>query len=306
MASSKIAIYSALFANLAIAVVKFIAAGVTGSSAMVSEGIHSVVDTGNEVLLLLGIHKSKRPADIRRPFGYGKDLYFWSFIVSLLIFAVGAGVSFYEGVMHLRHPSEVKNPLWNYLVLGFAFVFDGFSFIVAFRQFNKERGQTSFWKAVKQSKDPTTFVVLFEDAADVFGLIVAFLGVSLGQYFHNAYFDGVASIIIGFILSGVSVVLARESYSLLMGETASPEVLEHVVQLATSEKNIIRVEHPLSMFLGPEEIVLVLYAVFPNDLTTQQINATIERIKNKINEQYPFFKRILIQPSESKDEYILE
>jgi len=297
VASNNIAVYSALFANLAIAVVKFIAAGITGSSAMVSEGIHSVVDTGNEVLLLLGIHKSKRPADTKRPFGYGKDLYFWSFIVSLLIFGVGAGVSFYEGIMHLLHPTVIKDPFWNYVVLAFALVFDGISFVIALRQFNKERGTTSFWQAVRKSKDPTNFVVLFEDAADVCGLLVAFAGVFLGHYLQNPYYDGAASIVIGCILTAVSVVLARESYSLLMGETASPEVLEHVVQLATGDQNIVRVEQPLSMFLGPEEIVLVLYAVFPPQLTTADITETIERLKQKINTEYPFFKRIFITPS---------
>ncbi len=296
MPSSKIAIYSALFANLAIAAVKFIAAGVTGSSAMVSEGIHSVVDTGNEVLLLLGISKSQRPPDKKRPFGYGKDLYFWSFIVSLLIFAVGAGVSFYEGVMHLQHPNEISDPLWNYVVLGFALVFDGTSFIIALKQFNKERGDTPFWQAVEKSKDPTNFVVLFEDAADVVGLLIAFAGVFLGHYFHNALFDGFASIAIGLLLSAVAILLARESYSLLMGETASPEVLEHIMQMASEDENIIQVEHPMSMFLGPEEIVLVLYAVFPDGLTTRELNNTMERIKHRIIEKYPYFKRIIIQP----------
>jgi cation diffusion facilitator family transporter len=297
MASSKIAVYSALFANLAIAVVKFIAAGVTGSSAMVSEGIHSVVDTGNEVLLLLGIHKSKRPADAQRPFGYGKELYFWSFIVSLLIFAVGAGVSFYEGIRHLQEPTMITNPFWNYLVLGFALLFDGMSFTVAWRQFNKERGTTPFWQAVKGSRDPTNFVVLFEDAADVLGLLVAFAGVFLGHYFKNPYFDGLASIIIGFILTAVSVVLARESYSLLMGETATPAVLKHVVQLTTEDPNVKAVGEPLSMFLGPEEIVLVLYTEFLETLTTQELLTTIERIKKTILQLYPYFKRILIQPT---------
>lgn len=295
MASSKIAVYSALFANLAIAITKFIAAGITGSSAMVSEGIHSVVDTGNEVLLLLGIHKSKKPPDQHRPFGYGKELYFWSFIVSLLIFAVGAGVSFYEGVMHLRHPANITNPLWNYLVLGFALLFDGTSFIIAFRQFNKERGDIPFWKAVRRSKDPTNFVVLFEDAADVLGILVAFAGVLLGHYFQNPYFDGIASLIIGLILTAVSVVLARESYSLLMGETASDEVLRDVMQMITADKKIVKVEYPLSMFLGPEEIILVLNATFPDNLTTREINTTIEKTREKISERYPYFKKIFIQ-----------
>lgn len=297
MASSKIAVYSALFANLAIAVTKFVAAGVTGSSAMVSEGIHSTVDTGNEVLLLLGIRRSSRPADANRPFGYGKELYFWSFIVSLLIFAVGAGISFYEGITHLQHPTLIEKPFWNYIVLGFALLFDGASFIIALREFNKERGAQSIWKAVKRSKDPTNFVVLFEDAADVAGLLVAFAGVWLGHHFQNAYFDGAASIIIGLILTGISVVLARESYGLLMGETASREILSDVMQIAADEKEVLEVHHPLSMFLGPEEIVLVIHAIFAEDLTTQQINATIEKIKKRTQERYPYFKRIFIQPS---------
>lgn len=297
MASSKVAVYSALFANLAIAIVKFIAAGITGSSAMVSEGIHSVVDTGNEVLLLLGINRSKRPPDANRPFGYGKELYFWSFIVSLLIFAVGAGVSFYEGIMHLQNPSVIKDPFWNYIVLGLALLFDGISFIIALRQFNKERTSTRFWLAIKKSKDPTNFVVLFEDAADVSGLIVALASVWLGQRLHNPYIDGIASIIIGLILTTVSVVLARESYGLLMGETASPEVLQQVLKLAGAQPGIIKVARPLSMFLGPEEIILVLYATFREELTTSQINATIEKINKDINDEFPYFKRIFIQPS---------
>ena len=296
MASSKIAVYSALFANLAIAVIKFIAAGITGSSAMVSEGIHSVVDTGNEVLLLVGIHKSNRPADAKRPFGYGKELYFWSFIVSLLIFAVGAGVSFYEGITHIQHPEIVKDPIWNYIVLGAALLFDGTSFIIALKQFNKERAGTPFWAAVKKSKDPTNFVVLFEDSADVLGLLVAFAGVWLGHYFQNAYFDGFASIVIGLILSAVSVVLARESYGLLMGETASPEVLQHILQMVSDDEDVIKANNPLSMFLGPEEIVLVLYVTFPNNLTTNTMSIAIKRIKKKINGKYPYFKRILLQP----------
>jgi cation diffusion facilitator family transporter len=282
LASSNIAVYSALFANLAIAITKFIAAGVTGSSAMISEGIHSIVDTGNEVLLLVGIKKSRRPADEKRPFGYGKDLYFWSFIVSLLIFAIGAGISFYEGFSHIRHPTLIENPFWNYIVLGFALVFDGTSFTIALREFNKERGNQSFWSAVKKSKDPTNFVVLFEDAADVLGLLVAFAGVFLGHYFQNAYFDGISSIIIGIILTAVAVVLARESYGLLMGETASPEVIQHVEALFSNEPEIVKVIHSRSMFLGPEEIVLAINIEFIDALDTRQMTETIDRIKENV------------------------
>lgn len=297
MASSKIAIYSALFANLAIACIKFVAAIITGSSAMISEGIHSVVDTGNEVLLLLGLHRSKKPPDAQRPFGYGKELYFWSFVVSILIFAVGAGISFYEGIMHVMHPSMLSKLLWNYIVLGAALLFDGTSFIIALKNFNQQRGDQAFWAAVKRSKDPASFVVLLEDAADVLGLLVAFAGVWLGHYFQNPYFDGIASILIGCILTGISVVLARESHSLLMGESASSAVLKEVVQLASNEPEVITVGPPLSMYLGPEEIVLVLNAVLKPELTTEAILAVSERIKNKIQKGYPLFKQIIIQPT---------
>src|SRR6478735_11011174 len=238
MAASKFPIYSALGANLAIAITKFIAAGYTGSSAMLSEGIHSVVDTLNEILLLYGIKRSQKPADAKRPFGYGKELYFWAFMVSVMIFGIGGGISFYEGVNHLLHPEPIENPKWNYLVLGFAFVFDGFSFITARREFKRQRGDTGFWKAVRHSKDPSTFVVLFEDAADLVGLTLAFLGVFLGEYFHNPHLDGLASILIGCVLTAVSVVLAPDSRSLLMGETAEPAIIEAVTAITEAHPTV--------------------------------------------------------------------
>jgi cation diffusion facilitator family transporter len=296
MASSKLPIYSALFANLAIAITKFVAAAITGSSAMLSEGIHSVVDTSNEVLLLLGIRQSQKPPDEKRPFGYGKELYFWSFIVSILIFGVGGGISFYEGIMHLRHPVVIENPFWNYIVLGIALLFDGSSFIIAFKAFNKKRGNTGFWEAVKRSKDPTTFVVLFEDAADVLGLAIAFIGVALGHTFKAPYWDGIASIAIGAILTGVSLVLARESRSLLMGESASPKILDDIVNMAQKDPAVTGVQPPLSMYMAPEEIILILKTGFKKELTTSEISNSIEQIKMNIQNKYPSFKHILIEP----------
>lgn len=295
MASSKIAVYAALFANIAIAVTKFIAAAVTGSSAMLSEGIHSVVDSGNEFLLLFGIKRSRKPPDENRPFGYGRELYFWSFIVSLLIFGVGAGLSFYEGITHLQHPEVIENPLWNYIVLGFAFVFDGTSFVIAVRQFNKERGSQSFWQAVKRSKDPTTFVVLFEDAADVLGIMVAFSGIWLGHTLQNPFFDGLASIVIGIILAAISVVLARESYGLLMGESASKGLLKQVIEMVKAKPEITETEFPLSVFLGPEEIVLVLIAAFKKELTVSEVTIVIDNLRKEIQNSFPYFKRVIIQ-----------
>jgi cation diffusion facilitator family transporter len=296
MASSKIAIYSALGANLLIAITKFVAAAITGSSAMVSEGIHSLVDTSNEILLLLGISKSKRKADANRPFGYGKELYFWSFIVSILIFGVGAGVSFYEGITHLQNPHVIKDPFWNYIVLASAFLFDGISFIVALKNFNNHRGKEPFWKAVKKSKDPTSFVVLFEDAADVLGLAVAFLGVYFGHLLQNPYFDGIASILIGLILTAVSIVLTRESRSLLMGETLSSQVMDRVLALAKSHSAVENISDCLSMILGPEESLLILKPVIKKDLSSSQLIEAVDSIKKSIRSDFPNIKQIYIEP----------
>ncbi|MFL5810533.1 MAG: cation diffusion facilitator family transporter [Flavisolibacter sp.] len=296
MSSSKFAIYSALCANLLIAITKFIAAAVTKSSAMLSEGIHSMVDTSNEILLLLGIRKSKKEPDSKRPFGYGKEIYFWSFIVSILIFGVGAGISFYEGITHLQHPQVIRNPLWNYIVLGIAFLFDGISFIIALKTFNKQRGDQPFWTSVKKSKDPTSFVVLFEDAADVLGLTVAFLGVYLGHAYQNPYFDAIASIIIGLILTAVSLVLTKESKSLLMGETTSPEVIDDVTKIANSHFAVHNIRQQLSMVLSPKETLLILKLNVKKDLSSSQIIEAIESIKNKIRAKHPNIRQLFIEP----------
>ncbi|QNF33621.1 cation diffusion facilitator family transporter [Adhaeribacter swui] len=296
MAASKVPLYSALAANLAIAITKFIAAGVTGSSAMISEGIHSVVDTANEVLLLYGIHRSNKPADARRPFGYGKELYFWAFIVSILIFGIGGGISFYEGISHLQHPNLIEDPKWNYIVLGFAFLFDGASYITAQREFTRQRAGTPFWRAVRQSKDPSTFVVLFEDAADLLGLTVAFLGVFLGHYYQNPYFDAMASIIIGLILTTISALLLRESRSLLMGETADETLLAQVVQLALENPAVVRVDKPLSMHMGPEEIIVLVPLTFQEDILSREITVAIKDIRQSIQSQLPNITQLYIEP----------
>jgi len=296
MAASKLPIYSAFAANLAIAVTKFVAASITGSSAMISEGIHSLVDTSNEVLLLMGIAQSKKPADENRPFGYGKELYFWSFVVSILIFGIGGGISFYEGITHLQHPSPIEDPFWNYIVLGFATLFDGLSFITALKEFNVQRGSQPFWSAVKRSKDPSTFVVLFEDAGDLLGLTVAFLGVLLGHYFNNPYFDGAASILIGLILMAISSLLARESRSLLMGESLDQTTLQQVTALTEKDATVLKVLRPMSMYMGPEEIILVLIIAFEPDLTTVEINTAIDRIRATIQGEHPSIRHIYIEP----------
>ncbi|MXV52374.1 cation diffusion facilitator family transporter [Pedobacter sp. HMF7647] len=296
MPASKIPLYSALVANLLIAITKFFAAGITGSSAMVSEGIHSLVDTANEVLLLLGIEKSKKPADKQRPFGYGKELYFWAFVVSVLIFGVGGGISFYEGVTHLIHPTEIQDPKWNYIVLGIAFLFDGISFLTARKEFRRQRGKTPFWQAVKSSKDPSTFVVLFEDAADLLGLITAFLGVFLGHHYNNPVFDALASMVIGCILTFISIILLRESRSLLMGEAIDEEALQQIIKIIEGDESVKSVLHHRSMYQSPEEIILALNIIFEKELTTTQITTSITRIRELIQTEYPSIKHILVEP----------
>jgi cation diffusion facilitator family transporter len=296
VAASKVPIYSALIANLLIAITKFVAAAVTGSSAMISEGIHSLVDTGNEVLLLYGMKRSKKPADTLRPFGYGQELYFWAFIVSVLIFAVGGGISFYEGVTHILHPEHMKDPKWNYIVLAFAFVFDGISLITALKDFNRQRGNTPFWEYVRISKDPTTFVVVFEDSADVLGLLVAFLGVFLGHRLNNPYYDGAASIVIGLLLTFISIMLAKESRSLLMGESADPRLLSEIRLIVERDPSIRVAHHQLSTYLAPEELLLLLKVSFDQELNSNQVASSIRRIRLNIQEAYPEIKQIYIQP----------
>src|ERR1700730_15449274 len=202
---SRVAIFAAILGNVAIALTKFIAAYFSGSSAMLSEGIHSLVDTGNGGLMLLGLRKSQKPADAEHPFGYGKELYFWTLIVAIVIFAVGGGISAYEGLLHVLHPKPFENPLLNYVVLGLAFVFEGYSFVIAYKTFQSEQGEQTIWESIETRKDPTTYTVLFEDSAALLGLVVAFVGVFLAHKLNNPYFDGAASIMIGVILAVVAV-----------------------------------------------------------------------------------------------------
>ncbi|TGD78611.1 cation diffusion facilitator family transporter [Hymenobacter wooponensis] len=294
--SSKVAILAALGANLAIAIIKFVAAAFTGSSAMMAEGIHSVVDTANEWLLLLGLRSSQRPASDKRPFGYGKELYFWSFIVAICIFAIGGGISIYEGIQHLRDPGPLKDPTWNYVVLGLAFLFDGASFLVARRTFNAQRGQMSFWKAFRGSKDPSIFVVLFEDAADLLGLSVAFLGVFLSHQLQNPYLDGVASLLIGGILLVVAGLLLRENKSLLLGEPAELALLQAVRALARTDSAVVDADTPMTSYLSPHEILMVLRVEFQPDLHTADLTEGVQRLQQAIRQQYPDIRHLFIEP----------
>lgn len=295
-AESKTAVFAAILGNFAIAVMKFTAAAFTGSSAMLSEGIHSLVDTGNGGLLLLGISRSKQPADEMHPFGYGKELYFWALIVAVMIFGVGGGISIYEGVMHLIHPSELHDPTWNYVVLGLAMIFEGIVFYVAFKEFQTLRREgEGFWQAIKVSKDPTTFTVLFEDSAAMLGLIVAFIGVFLSHYFNNPYIDGAASVVIGIILCTVAGFLVYESKGLLVGEGADRQTLESIKELLSAEPGVKKVIKPLTMHFGPRTILLTVDIEFDKKLSALEVEQAVDRLENSINEKYPDIKHIYIE-----------
>ncbi|HEY4195420.1 MAG TPA: cation diffusion facilitator family transporter [Mucilaginibacter sp.] len=293
---SKAFLYVSLAVDVLIAISKFIAAAITGSSSMIAEGIHSVIDASSQLLLLWGIKTSRRSADETRPFGYGKELYFWSFIVSLVIFILGGCISFYEGLMRLRNPVFNQDQNWNYIILAIAFVFTMVSLVSALKAFNKQRGNTPFFEAVTQSKDPSTFIVLLGDVGDIIGLVIAFLGVFLGHYFNNPYYDGIASMAIGAVMIAISMLLVRESKSLLMGEIPGRKTLRKVVALTEADMAVIKVKKHFSTYMAPEEILLQLNVIFKEGLTTHQITGAIERIIKTIQVEFPRIKQIFIEP----------
>jgi cation diffusion facilitator family transporter len=296
MASSHKSIYSALAANLLIAITKFVAGSFSNSAAMISEGIHSLVDTVNQVLLLFGLRQSKKPADALRPFGYGKELYFYSFIVSILIFGLGGGLSIYQGITHVIHPEELGDPTWNYVVLIFSVIFEGASLIVAGKEFNKVRGNQTWWQAIKSSKDPSNFLVLFEDGAAVIGLVIVMVCVFLGHSLNIPELDGIASILVGLLLVAVSIILARESRSLLMGEGITPSTQQKIIELTEKDPAVLKARHILSTYQSPEEVVLMLIVSFKEDLDTADITEAIERIRKNIKKEFSLVTFIFIQP----------
>ena len=293
--SSKKVIYAALAGNALIATTKFIAASVTGSSAMLSEGIHSLVDTGNQVLLLHGLARSKLPADEQFPFGHGKEVYFWSFAVAILIFAVGAGVSLYEGVLHILHPHPMESPIVNYVVLGLAILFEGMAWYLALTEFSKAKGKSGYFEAVRRGKDPTMFVVLFEDSAAMLGLLVALIGIMLGQLTANPYFDGAASIGIGLILGGTAVWLAYETKSLLIGEAASRSVVDGIREIASSYENVEQVNEVLTMHMGPEFVLVNLSINFGDTTSSKEVERIVVSIDAAIKRVFPVVKRVFIE-----------
>jgi len=294
-AESKLAIYGAIAANISIAATKFFVAGITGSSAMLSEGVHSSVDTFNGILLLVGIRLSQRPATPEHPFGHGKELYFWSLIVAVLIFGLGGGVSVFEGIQHIRHPEPLRDPGWNYVVLAMAALFEGCSFAIALRQFRKQAGTTPFWEAIHRSKDPTTYTVLAEDAAALLGLAIAALGIALSHGLDLPELDGAASLLIGVLLAGVAVLLTWESRSLLIGEGIRPETAQAIRRIALAQPGVRDVGRVLSMYVGPDDALVTMDLDFDEGTGASDAAAAIADVERQVRSEFPMIKRLFVE-----------
>ena len=293
--SSVKAILAALVGNSLIAVTKFIAASYTGSSAMFSEAIHSVVDSGNQLLLLYGVKRSKRPADSKHPFGYGKELYFWSFVVAILIFSIGSGISFYEGFHKLHSPEPVSNPMINFIVLGFAVIFESWTCWVAATEFKKSKGDRGWVEAIRRSKDPALFTVLFEDTAALLGLFVALIALTLSEHLNLPVLDSVASLIISFILAVTAGLLAFECKGLLTGEGASEEVVSGIKQIINESQGIKHVNEVLTLHLGPEDVLLNVSLDFEDDLSSGEVEEAISTLESRIKQMFPEIRRVFIE-----------
>ncbi len=298
---ANVVLYGALAANLGIGVAKFVAAGLTGSSSMLTEGVHSCVDSLNQVLLLYGQKRSRRAPDQVHPFGYGRELYFWAFVVAILIFAVGAGVSIWEGWRHIQAPEPLEDPTVNYIVIAVAVLLEGSSWMLAVREFDRARGKLGWWQAIRRSKDPATFIVLFEDSAALAGLAVAGLGVWSSHAAGDARLDGVASIVIGLILAAVAVLLAREAKGLLIGERTDPETIARIRALVTSHPEVVAVNHVRTVHTAPDSIFVAISAEFAPALTMAEAEPLIEAIEAELHDALPSLSSIYIRPERRED-----
>ncbi|WP_216935186.1 MULTISPECIES: cation diffusion facilitator family transporter [unclassified Acinetobacter] len=294
--SNKIVVYAAMFGNLAIALVKFIAAYLTNSSAMLSEAVHSVVDTLNEILLLYGMKKAQKTGDAKHPFGYGRELYFWAFIVALMVFALGAIVSIFQGIYHIIQPEEMQNPLINYIVLGIAILCEGFSWLVALKTFRKQKGNMGYFEAFRRSKDPTTFTVLFEDTAALIGLLIALVGIFLAHQLNIPELDGVASILIGVVLAVSAWFLARETKGLLLGETADPKLRDNVLKIAQQDAAVFSANGVLTEQMGAHQVIASLSLEFKDGLTSDEIEICVNRIEAQIKQLHPEIIALFVKP----------
>lgn len=298
---SKKVIYAAMAGNGMIAVTKFVAATYTGSSAMFSEAIHSVVDTGNQILLLYGMKRARRPADTIHPFGYGRELYFWSFVVAILIFSIGSGISIYEGVHKVMDPHPIANNVINYSVLAIAMLFEGGATYVALKEFNKSRGKMGWIEAIRHSKDPTLFTVLFEDSAAMIGLVIAMVGIFAADQLNMPVLDGAASIGIGVVLAMTAILLAYETKALLIGESASDQVIDGIERIVDQVPCILKINELRTMHMGPVDVLMALSIDFVDTIHAGDVEATIYKLEKVIKKQFPEVKRLYIEVQNSGD-----
>ena len=302
---ANIVLFGALFANLGIAVAKFVAAGITGSSSMLSEGFHSLVDSGNQLLLLYGQRRAKRPPDRQHPFGYGRELYFWAFVVAILIFGLGAGISIYEGWVHIRDPEPLRDPTVNYAVLAIAAMLEGSSWAIAVRAFAKAHRGSGWWQAVKESKDPATFIVLFEDSAALAGLVVAAIGIWASHAWDDPRIDGAASIVIGLILATVALLLAREAKGLLIGERADPKLVERIRALVAASPGVTAVNHVRTIHTAPQSIFVAISADFDDRLTMGEGETLIEAIETRLRNEFHEISSIYVRPEKQSEAVVI-
>jgi cation diffusion facilitator family transporter len=292
---SRIAIYVGIGATLLIAATKFTVAHVSGSSAMLAEGVHSLVDSADGFLLLLGQHRAARPPDAMHPFGHGKELYFWALVVALLFFALGGGMSFHEGVQRLQHPAPLADPTWSYVVLGASAILTLGSFAVAFRGFRQRAGERGYWTTFRQSKDPTLYTLVLEDLADLVGLLLAALGIFLAHRLHEPALDGVASIGVGLVLAVVATLLARETKGLLIGEGTSERETDAIVDAARQDPAVAAVRRPVTMYFGPRAVLVAMDVEFQPALTSREVAQAVDRLEARVRQFDPDVRYIYIE-----------
>ena len=298
--ASKTVLYTAIAGNLLVAATKFGAAIFTGSAAMLSEGVHSVVDSGNEVLLLYGLRRSTLPPDTEHPLGYGREIYFWSFVVALLIFALGAGVSILEGILRILEPEPIESPMVSYVVLALSAVFEGASWLVVMRRFESERREQGLIEAVRESKDPPSFTVLFEDSAALIGIAIAAAGTFLATQANLPVFDGIASVLIGLVLAATASFLARESKGLLIGERADKAIVDSITQLARDKEGVCHANDVLTVHLAPRQIVVALNLEFADEMNTPQIEAAVLELERSVRQQHPEVTAVFVKPQSAR------
>jgi cation diffusion facilitator family transporter len=292
----------ALLANLGIAVSKFVAAAITGSSAMLTEGVHSVVDSTNQLLLMWGRRQAKKPPDKFHPFGYGRELYFWSFVVAVLVFSLGAGVSIYEGIIHIAHPEPAVSPLIAYAVLLVAFLLEGWSTLEAFQEFRQAKGRIGWVQAIRRSKDPPAFIVLLENGAAMAGIIAAAIGLALSQFTGNPFYDGAASVIIGIILAFTALVLAYESKGLLIGEAADPRLVRALREMACEKKGVVGVGHVLTIHSAPDQVTAMMNVDFRDTITAADVERIVCEVEMEARERWPHVRSVFIRPMQGAAE----